>query len=148
MWKKTHIFCLIIIYRQIIFRNNLILRGPGKISQVRIFDRKFIRHIVQDKSWHCLLSSGQIIIFIFYGERPEFFSNFGWPDYLFYLQKLPDLPNQLVVPKINQEIIEPSYEMVGVKKRWQIMDKIIVFLAFVSLFIFYFLLRQLQMFSS
>jgi hypothetical protein len=129
MWKKAHIFCLIIIYRQIIFRNNLILRGPGKISQVRIFDRKFIRHIVQDKSWHCLLSSGQIIIFIFYGERPEFFSNFGWPDYLFYLQKLPDLPDQLVVPKINQEIIEPSYEMVGVKKRWQIMDKIIVFLA-------------------
>ena len=23
---------------------------------------------------------------------PEFFSNFGWPDYLFYLQKLPDPP--------------------------------------------------------
>jgi hypothetical protein len=23
-------------------------------------------------------------------QRPEFFSNFGWPDYLFYLQKLPD----------------------------------------------------------
>ena len=42
--------------------------------------------------------------------------NLGWPDYLFYLQKLPDLPrNQLVVPKINQEINEPSYEMVGVK---------------------------------
>ena len=49
-------------------------------------------------------------------QRPEFFSNFGWPDYLFYLQKLPDSPqNQLVVPKINQEINEPSYEMVGVK---------------------------------
>ena len=44
-----HIFYLIIIYRQIIFRNNLILRGPGKFSQIRIFDRKFIRHIVQDK---------------------------------------------------------------------------------------------------
>jgi hypothetical protein len=29
--------------------NNLILRGPGKINQVRIFDRKFIRHIVQDR---------------------------------------------------------------------------------------------------
>jgi hypothetical protein len=42
----------------------------------------------------------------------------GWPDYLFYLQKLTDpLPswNQLVVPKTNQEINEPSYEMVGVK---------------------------------
>ena len=29
--------------------NNLILRGPDKISQVRIFNRKFIRHIVQDR---------------------------------------------------------------------------------------------------
>ena len=47
--------------------------------------------------------------------RPEFFSNFGWPDYLFYLQKLPEMQNQLVVPKIDQEINEPSYEMVGVK---------------------------------
>jgi hypothetical protein len=25
-------------------------------------------------------------------QRPEFFSNFGWPDYLFYLQKLPSPP--------------------------------------------------------
>jgi hypothetical protein len=50
-------------------------------------------------------------------QRPEFVSNFGWPDYLFYLQNLPDPPprDQLVVPKINQEINEPSYEMVGVK---------------------------------
>jgi hypothetical protein len=32
---------------------------------------------------------------------------------VFYLQKLPQ--NQLVVPKTNQEINEPSYEMVGVK---------------------------------
>lgn len=52
-------------------------------------------------------------------QRPEFFSNFGWPDYLFYLQKLSDPSptprNQLVVPKENQEINEPSYEMVGVK---------------------------------
>ena len=45
-------------------------------------------------------------------QRPEFFSNFGWPDYLFYLQKL---RNQMVSPKINQEINEPSYKMVGVK---------------------------------
>jgi hypothetical protein len=47
-------------------------------------------------------------------QRPELFSNFGWPDYLFYLQKLPDPPNprnQMVVPKIN----EPSHEMVGVR---------------------------------
>jgi hypothetical protein len=38
--------------------------------------------------------------------------------YLFYLQKLTDPPpsrNQLAVPKINQEINEPSNEMVGVK---------------------------------
>jgi hypothetical protein len=53
-------------------------------------------------------------------QRSEFVSNFGWPDYLFYLQKLPNpLPhpqrNQLVVSKINQDINEPSYEMVGVK---------------------------------
>jgi hypothetical protein len=53
-------------------------------------------------------------------QRSEFTSNFGWPDYLFYLQKLPDplsppQRNQLVVPKINQDINEPSYEMVGVK---------------------------------
>ena len=51
-------------------------------------------------------------------QRPEFVSNFGWPDYLFYLQKMPGPPltrNQLVVPKSNQEINEPSYEMVGVK---------------------------------
>jgi hypothetical protein len=51
-------------------------------------------------------------------QRPEFLFNFGWPDYLYYLQKQPDPPpprNQLVVPKTNQEINEPSYEMVGVK---------------------------------
>jgi hypothetical protein len=24
-------------------------------------------------------------------QRPEFFSNFGWPDYLFYLQKLQEI---------------------------------------------------------
>jgi hypothetical protein len=47
-------------------------------------------------------------------QRAEYFSNFWWPDYLFYLQKLPDR-NQLVVPKTNQEINETSYEMVGVK---------------------------------
>jgi hypothetical protein len=48
-------------------------------------------------------------------QRPEFFSNFGWPDYLFYLQKLPDPPAESIgCPKTNQEINEPSYEMVGV----------------------------------
>ena len=53
--------------------------------------------------------------FFFYflwSKGQNFFSNCGWPDYLFYLQKL---RNQMVVPKINQEINEPSYEMVGVK---------------------------------
>ena len=83
------------------------------------------------------------------------FSNFGWPDYLFYLQKLPDPPppfpprNQLVVPKTNQEIDEPCYEMVGVK----IMvtnygQNKSYFWHFFSGWFFYFLLRQLQMFSS
>jgi len=83
--ESTHFCYLIIIYRQIIFRNNLILRGPGKFSQVRIFDRKFIRHIVQARLF-----------------------------YLFSMEQRPPR-NQLVVPKINQEINEPSYEMVGVK---------------------------------
>ena len=46
-------------------------------------------------------------------QRPEFFSNFGWLDYLFYLQKLPDR-NQLVVPKTNQEVNEPSNENVKI----------------------------------
>ena len=44
-------------------------------------------------------------------ERPDFSPNFGWPDYLFTKTAR---RNQLVVPKINQEINEPSYEMVGV----------------------------------
>ena len=44
-------------------------------------------------------------------QRPDFFPNFGWPDYLFTKTAR---RNQLVVPKINQEINEPSYEMVGV----------------------------------
>ena len=44
-------------------------------------------------------------------ERPDFPPNFGWPDYLFTKTAR---RNQLVVPKINQEINEPSYEMVGV----------------------------------
>ena len=54
--------------------------------------------------------------YFLWSKGQNFFSNFGWPDYLFYLQKLPDPPrNQMIVPKINQEINEPSYEMVGVK---------------------------------
>jgi hypothetical protein len=55
---------------------------------------------------------------ILWSKGQNFFPNFGWPDYLFYLQKLPELPsppNELVVLKTNQEINEPSYEMVGVK---------------------------------
>ena len=87
-------------------------------------------------------------------QRSEFFSNFGWPDYLFYLQKLPDPPplpprNQLVVPKTNQEINEPSYEMVGVKiTGTNYGQNKSYFKAFFFLLIFYFLLWQLQMFSS
>jgi hypothetical protein len=41
-------------------------------------------------------------------QRPDFFSNFGWPDYLFY---------QLVVPKTNQEIIKTiTMKIFGVVK--------------------------------
>ena len=53
---------------------------------------------------HSAHSAGQVI---------TLFTQFR-PDYLFYLQKLPDPPlwNQLVVPKINQDLNEPSYETV------------------------------------
>ena len=36
--------------------------------------------------------SAEAILFFLFSmkQRPESFSNFGWPDYLFYLQKLPD----------------------------------------------------------
>ena len=56
----------------------MILRGPGKISQVRIFDRKFIRHIVQDRL--NIVYSVEVRLFVSMKQRPEFFSNFGWPD--------------------------------------------------------------------
>ena len=60
--------------------------------------------------------------------RPDFFFNFLWSkgqnlfptlggqiNYFIYKNcQTPPLRNQLVVPKINQEINEPSYEMVGV----------------------------------
>ena len=52
MWKKAHILYLIIIYGQIIW----FWGGPGKISQVRIFDGKFIRHIVQDAGYNIVYS--------------------------------------------------------------------------------------------
>ena len=83
-------------------------------------------------------------------QRPEFFQL--WVAiYLFYLQKLTDPPpsrNQLAVPKINQEINEPSNEMVGVKitvTNYRHNNRI---LAFFPLLIYYFLLRQLQIISS
>jgi hypothetical protein len=51
-------------------------------------------------------------------QRPEFFFQL-WVARLFILFTKTARPlhprNQLVVPKINQEINEPSYEMVGVK---------------------------------
>jgi hypothetical protein len=31
-------------------------------------------------------------------QRPEFFSNFGWPDYLFYLQKTARPPLAEIMP--------------------------------------------------
>ena len=30
--------------------------------------------------------------YFLWSKGQNFFSNFGWPDYLFYLQKLPDPP--------------------------------------------------------
>jgi hypothetical protein len=52
-------------------------------------------------------------------QRPEFFFQL-WVARLFILftktaRPHPPLRNQLVVPKTNQGINEPSYEMVGVK---------------------------------
>jgi F0F1-type ATP synthase membrane subunit a len=48
-------------------------------------------------------------------QRPEFFFQL-WVDRLFILFTKTVRPrNQLVVPKINQELNEPSYEMVDVK---------------------------------
>jgi hypothetical protein len=52
-------------------------------------------------------------------QRPEFFFQL-WVARLFILFTKTARPphptwNQMVVPKINQEINEPSYEMVGVK---------------------------------
>jgi hypothetical protein len=44
-------------------------------------------------------------------QRPEFFSNFGWPDYLF-IYKNCQTPQSIGCP---QKINEPSYEMVDVK---------------------------------
>jgi hypothetical protein len=61
----------------------------------------FIKNEYYFVSNHCLLSSGQIIILIFYGAKAR--SIFQPPR------------NQLVVPKTNQEINAPSYEIVGVK---------------------------------
>ena len=46
--ERKHTFFISLSHNNIL-ANNLILRGPGKISQVRIFDRKYIRHIVQDR---------------------------------------------------------------------------------------------------
>ena len=71
-------------------------------------------------------------------QRPEFVL---WLDYLFYLQKLPDPPrNQLVVLKINQELNEPSYEMVGVKITVTFYGQNNRIFGIFSLLIFYFLL--------
>ena len=57
------------------------------------------------------------LLFLFSMEqRPEFFFQL-WVARLFILftTRLPPPRNQMVVPKINQEINEPSYKMVGVK---------------------------------
>ena len=61
-----------------------------------------------------------MIFFIFYGTKARISFQL-WVARLFILYTKTARPppppprNQLVVPKINQEIHEPSYEMVGVK---------------------------------
>jgi hypothetical protein len=44
-------------------------------------------------------------------QRPEFFSNFGWPDYLFYLQGELNIEIQKILqnaPSLISIIISPS----------------------------------------
>ena len=57
------------------------------------------------------------LIFLFSKEqRPEcFFRTLGGQIIYIIYNQTPHPANQMVVPKINQEINEPSYEMVGVK---------------------------------
>jgi hypothetical protein len=116
MWKKAHILYLIIIYRQIIW----FWGGLARLVRLEYLTENSLDTKCRT-GYNIVYSVQARLLFLFsMKQRPEFFYNFGWPDYLFYLQKLPDpLPtparNQLVVPKTNQEINEPSYEMVGVK---------------------------------
>ena len=100
------------------------MRGPGKISQPEYLTENPFDTQCRTGYNIVLLSSGQIIYFLFsMKQRSEFVSNWGWPDFIYFIYKNCQSPpppppsprNQLVVPKTNQEINEPSYEMVGVK---------------------------------
>ena len=65
--------------------------------------------------WYTIYLAGQVIT-LFTQFRPDFF--FLWSKGQILITKTarpPPSRNQLVVPKTNQEINEPSYEMVGVK---------------------------------
>ena len=83
--RKHTFFYLIIIYRQIIWF------WGGLASLVRL-------EYLTENSFGTNCRTGYNIVysvqarffFISMEQRPEYFSNFGWPDYLFYLQKLPD----------------------------------------------------------
>ena len=98
----------------------MILRGPGKISQVRIFDRKFIRHIVQDRLQHWLLSSGQIIFFYFlWSKGQNFFPTLGG-QIIYFIYKNCQTPQSIGCPQI-----KPGNKRTKLWNGWcQIMDKI------------------------
>ena len=117
MWKKALICYLIIIYRQIIwFWGDL-------ASLVRL-------EYLTEKT-HSSHSAGQVITLLSQ-FRPDYYFYFLWSkcqnllptlggQIIYFIYKNCQTPsphpqrNQLVVPKINQDINEPSYEMVGVK---------------------------------
>jgi hypothetical protein len=83
MWKNTYILYLIIIYRQIIwFWGGLAIHSTHSAGQV-------ITLFTQFRPDYFLIFSMK--------QRPELFSNFGWPHYLFYLQKLPDPPSPILI---------------------------------------------------
>ena len=98
--------------------NSANFAGPSKgalHTQLVIMLKHWVFFFIKNEYY-----SVQVRLFFYFlwSKGQNFFSNFGWPDYLFYLQNCQTphpLRNQMVVPKINQEINEPSYEMVGVK---------------------------------
>jgi hypothetical protein len=92
MWKKAHILYLIIIYRKIIW----FWGGLARLVRLEyLTENPFDTYC---RTGYNIVYSVQARFFFKFSmkQRPEFFSNFGWPDYLFYLQKLPDLTTLVV----------------------------------------------------